>query len=225
MKKIVYHGSQYIIEKPEYGKGARNNDYGRGFYCTESAELAKEWACAKDTDGYANKYELDLSNLKILNLNSPEYNILNWLAVLAKHRTYWQSSSIAEEAKVYLQQHFLVDISPYDIIIGYRADDSYFSFAQDFISNSISLKKLTEAMHLGKLGEQIVLKSGRAFQSIRFLGVEDALREEYFIKKISRDREARREYRKSKSGSVDVNDVFMLDIMRTGGKEGDARLY
>ena len=111
MKKIIYHGSQYIIEKPEFGKGAAQNDYGRVFYCTESIELAKEWACAKDTNGYANQYELDATGLKILNLNASEYSILNWLAILTKNRTYWQNASIAEEAKKYLQQHFLIDIS------------------------------------------------------------------------------------------------------------------
>lgn len=47
MKLRLYHGSENIIEVPEYGKGMRNNDYGRGFYCTEDIELAREWACAK----------------------------------------------------------------------------------------------------------------------------------------------------------------------------------
>ena len=37
MKKILYHGSEFLIEKPEFGKGARHNDYGRGFYCTENS--------------------------------------------------------------------------------------------------------------------------------------------------------------------------------------------
>lgn len=37
----------------------------------------------------------------------------------------------------------------------------YFSFAQDFVAGVISLEKLSEAMRLGKLGEQIVLKSPR----------------------------------------------------------------
>lgn len=27
----LYHGSKNIIEMPEYGKGARHNDYGKGF--------------------------------------------------------------------------------------------------------------------------------------------------------------------------------------------------
>lgn len=44
MKKILYHGSEFLIEKPEFGKVARHNDYGRGFYCTENIELAREWA-------------------------------------------------------------------------------------------------------------------------------------------------------------------------------------
>ena len=224
MKKVLYHGSEFTIEKPEFGKGARQNDYGRGFYCTENLELAKEWACAKNTDGYANKYQMDFKGLKILNLNSEEYNILNWLAILTANRTYWQNSSISEEAKKYLQKNFLIDISGYDIIMGYRADDSYFSFAQDFVSNTISLKQLSEAMRLGKLGEQIVLKSKKAFQTIQFLGAEAVSKEEYFPKKMSRDRNARREYRKSRQDNINVNDLFMIDIMREGIKNGDSRL-
>ncbi len=224
MNKTIFHGSEFVIMKPEYGKGAISNDYGRGFYCTENEELAKEWACAKDTNGYANRYELHLDNLSVLNLNNPQYSILNWLAILAENRTYWQKGSIAEEAKKYLQKNFLPDISGYDIIVGYRADDSYFSFAQDFVANTISLRQLSEAMRLGKLGEQVVLKSQRAFEAINFVDFVPADREEYFIKKAARDREARKEYRSSKKQAADIHDLFMLDIMREGIKNGDVRL-
>lgn len=149
MKKILYHGSEQILRKPEYGKGARANDYGRGFYCTESEELAKEWACSRGADGYANRYELVCDGLNILNLNSGDYNILNWMALLAKNRTYWQKGSISEEAKNYLQNYFLIDSSSYDVIIGYRADDSYFSFAQDFAANTISVNQLSSGVPFG----------------------------------------------------------------------------
>ena len=220
----LYHGSENIIEKPIYGKGARYNDYGKGFYCTENIELAKEWACAKQKNGYANIYDLDLSELKVLNLNSGSYNILNWLAVLADNRTYWQNGSIAEPAKNYIKENFLPDISTYDVIIGYRADDSYFSFAQDFVSGVISLQKLAQAMRLGKLGEQIVLKSQKAFAQIQFAGYENADAEEYYIKKNEREREARRQYRRNKKEQADVNELFILDIMREEIKNGDARL-
>ena len=225
MKKILYHGSELLIETPEFGKGARHNDYGRGFYCTESIELAKEWACAKQKNGYVNIYELDMTGLNTLNLNAPEYHILNWLAILADNRTYWQNGSIAEEAKKYIKENFLIDITPYDVVIGYRADDSYFSFAQDFVSGVISLEKLSEAMRLGKLGEQIVLKSPKAFESIRFQDYKNVDAETYYIKKAEREREVRREYRKRKKESADIHELFMLDIMREGMKNGDTRLF
>lgn len=221
---LVYHGSDHIIEKPVYNGSKRTNDYGYGFYTTESIELAKEWACSDQRNGFANIYEFNPEGLSMLRLNSPEYNILNWLAILTKYRSYWQNGSIAEKAKNYLQQHFFVDPAPYDVIIGYRADDSYFTFAQDFVAGTISLKKLSEAMRLGKLGEQIVLKSEKAFEHIRFVGAEPADAETYYEKKALRDREARRAYRSTRQVSNALNELYMIDIMREGIENGDPRL-
>ncbi len=221
---IVFHGSEHIVEKPVFHGGKKSNDYGYGFYTTESLDLAKEWACAKNTDGYANRYELDMDGLSVLNLNSPEYSILNWLAVLTHYRSYWQNGSIAETAKKYLQEHFFIDPEEYDIIIGYRADDSYFSFAQDFVAGTISLQKLSEAMRLGKLGEQIVLKSVRAYTQIHFQGADFAEAQRWYDKKSVRDREARRAYRRSKGTADGTADLYMLDIMREGITSGDSRL-
>ncbi len=221
---IVYHGSTKIIKTPVYNGSKRTNDYGYGFYTTENLELAKEWACSDNKKGYANIYETDLAGLKILNLNAPEYNILNWLAILVRYRTYWQKGSIAEEAKKYLNDNFFIDPSDYDVIIGYRADDSYFSFAQDFVSGTISLAKLSEAMRLGKLGEQIVFKSRESYSHLHFIGTEEAIPEVYFEKKTERDREARRAYRSTKGSADRINDLFILDIMREGIKNGDPRL-
>lgn len=220
----IYHGSENIIYKPEFGKGKTTNDYGRGFYCTESMELAKEWACSNGNDGYANSYELDLDGLKILRLNEPPYHVLNWLAVLAANRTYWERGSISENAKTYLQQNFYVDVSAYDIIIGYRADDSYFTFAKNFVANGISLQQLQVAMRLGKLGEQIVLKSREAFEHIQFSEAINAPAETYYLRKLARDRDARMEYRTSVRNGANANDLFMIDIIREEIRNGDPRL-
>jgi hypothetical protein len=221
---IVYHGSDHIIETPLYNGSKRTNDYGYGFYTTENKELAMEWACSDNRDGFANIYELNTDGLHILNLNDSQYTILNWLAVLTKYRSYWQSGSVAEEAKNYLQKYFFVDSSEYDIVIGYRADDSYFSFAQDFVSGAISLRKLSEAMRLGKLGEQVVLKSKKSFSQIRFIDAEAAAAEIYFEKKSIRDRDARRAYRLSRKEAENINELYMLDIMREEIRNGDPRL-
>lgn len=224
MSVRLYHGSEVIVERPEFGKGARHNDYGKGFYCTENPELAREWACAKQKNGYVNIYDLDMTGLSVLNLNDPQYNILNWLAILADNRTYWQNGSISEDAKDYIKTHFLLDISGYDVIIGYRADDSYFSFAQDFVAGVISLEKLSEAMRLGKLGEQIVLKSPKAFDQIEFVGCENVDSDIYYTRKMERERDARREYRKRKREKADIHELYIIDIMREEMTNGDARL-
>lgn len=220
----VYHGSDHIIEKPLYNGSKRTNDYGYGFYTTKNQELAKEWACADNRDGYANCYDACFEGLSILDLQKPEYNILNWLAILTRYRTYWQSGSIAEEAKKYLQDNFYIDPNEYDVIIGYRADDSYFSFAQDFVSGTISLSKLSEAMRLGKLGEQVVFKSEKSFSHIKFINAETVRSDMYYEKKVERDREARRAYRNTKGHSDSINELFMIDIMREGIVNGDPRL-
>lgn len=225
MDKIkICHGSEYIIREPIFGKGKSTNDYGKGFYCTEDIELAKEWACSRNNDGFANVYELDCKGLNILKLNGSPYNILNWLAILAANRTYWERTSISENAKKYLHKNFLIDVSEYDIIIGYRANDSYFTFAKNFVSNTISIQQLQVAMRLGQLGEQIVLKSEKAFKRIKFITFENAIAEIYYGKKVKRDKTARQKYVKYVKNTPNNDDLFMIDIMREGIKNGDSRL-
>lgn len=215
-KRIIYHGSISIIEKPVYGLGKPYNDYGRGFYCTENIELAKEWACVDDqTNGYCNKYELDLDGLNVLDLTSKSYSILNWMAVLVKFRTFDLVSPISRRAKEFLLKNYYVDVERYDVVIGYRADDSYFRFAKDFLNNTISVQKLSEAMKLGKLGLQTVLISEKAFNSIRYLGSEHVDHQTYHTKRVARDKQAREGYFSVQESHVE-NEEFINDIMRKG---------
>lgn len=166
MKRKIYHGSSKIIEKPEFGYGKPYNDYGLGFYCTEQIDMAREWGVSKEKDGIANCYEIDCSGLEILNLNDEKYCILHWLSILLENREFEVSSALAAEAKEYILKKFKIEYEEYDAIVGYRADDSYFSFAQDFINGAISYRQLNRAMHLGKLGQQFVLKSKRHFSRL-----------------------------------------------------------
>ena len=220
MKIDIYHGSDHIIEHPQFGEGKSYNDYGQGFYCTEHAELAKEWACAADSDGYANHYQLDYSGLSVLNLNAPEYNILNWLAILLENRKFNVADGLPQRAKTYLQENFKVDYKKYDVIIGYRADDSYFSYAGDFVNGTLSLADLSEAMRLGKLGEQVVLKSKKAFDSLTFVEAVKAPRQEYFAKYKTRDEEARARYRQIATKPVAEDETYVIDIIRNNWKNG-----
>lgn len=219
---IIYHGSKDIIEKPEFGKGNRKNDYGLGFYCTENIELAKEWACSNNQmNGYANKYEFDLSTSKVLDLREEKYSILNWIAILLKFRTFDTNTPISAQAKEYILQNFYVDVEQYDVIIGYRADDSYFSFAKDFINNAISVEQLAEAMKLGDLGIQIVLKSKKAFYTIKYKNYELAECINYYVKRVNRDKQAREMYLNGFRKNFFSSGLFVMDIIRKGVKNGD----
>ncbi len=224
MIRTIYHGSSRIIEKPEYGAGKKYNDYGLGFYCTDSLEMAKEWGVSKDTNGFANQYTIDCDGLTILDLNNPQYCILNWLAVLLENREFDAASPLAYQAKEYILSTFHVEYEAADCMIGYRADDSYFSFAQDFVNGTISYRQLNRAMHLGKLGQQFVLKSREAFDRIRFIGYETAESADWYARKMARDRAARREYFNVERNRIDKNDLFITQILSEEMKRDDARL-
>ena len=223
---LLYHGSSEIIEKPTFGLGSDKNDYGRGFYCTESAELAKEWACPTVKNSFANKYKLDMSDLNVLYLNKNGYNILNWIALLLKNRVFQKRTPISRQASEYILKEFLPDISGYDVIWGYRADDSYFSYAKDFLNNAISVNQLAEAMKLGELGEQVVLISRSAFDNIHFIEYEIADGSIYNAQRMIREKRARKAYLDKHGTNFSINrtDLFVRDILTEQVKNDDPRL-
>ena len=225
-KLVIYHGSKDIIEKPYYHGGKAENDYGFGFYCTENLDLAKEWSCSNnENNGFANKYSIDTTGLKILDLTNKRYSILNWVAILLKHRTFDLSNEISKQAKEYLIKNFYIDVDEYDIVIGYRADDSYFSFARDFINNTISVRQLSKAMELGQLGKQVVIISKLAFDKLHFDGFETADKLEYYTKRKARDERARNDYLNgTRKDAIISDDLFIIDIIRRVIKDGDTNL-
>ena len=221
-KITLYHGSEQIIESPTFGLGKQNNDFGLGFYCTESEELAKEWAVFSLRNGFVNRYSLDTEYLKILNLNSPDYTILNWIAVLVAHRLFSIKSPAAQRAKRYLIDNFGVNVNAYDLIIGYRADDSYFDFAASFLNNGISVQQLANAMRLGKLGEQIVIKSKYAFSLLHYDGFSIAEKEKYYVRRKARNDETDQLY--SDILEEETDGLYILDIIRGGIQNDDPRI-
>lgn len=222
-KKItLFHGSEKIVETPVFGEGKKNNDFGLGFYCTESEALAKEWAVSSLRDGFSNRYTLDTEYLNILNLNSSEYTILNWIAVLVEHRLFSIKTPVAHRAKRYLIDNFGINTNAYDLITGYRADDSYFDYAESFLNNGISVEQLARAMRLGKLGEQVILKSKFAFSRIQFEGFDVAEKEEFYVLRKARNDKANRHYLEILEEESDG--LYIQDIIRGGITNDDPRI-
>jgi len=79
-------------------------------------------------------------------------------------------------------------------------------------------------MHLGKLGQQFVLKSKQAFDRIQFLGYEVAEHDEWYAKKMLRDRSARREYFSVERNKRQRGDLYITQILDEEMKPDDERL-
>ncbi len=219
----LYHGSVGPVEKPVFGYGNVRNDYGEGFYCTEDRELAGEWACSDGSDGTINSYLLDVSGLDILRLSSEEFTTLHWLEILVENRGIRPGAPVMSAGIEWLRENFSIDVSEYDVIVGHRADDSYYSFTRAFLANEISLELLSRAMTLGGLGEQVVLKSERAFNSIQFDGCEKADAELYHQKFECRDQKARSDFAAMRA-EHSLDGLFIRDLVREGVNADDPRL-
>ena len=164
-KILLYHGSPDKVIVPQYGFGEDKHDYGRGFYLTEDIELAKEWAVCRpnETNGWVHKYELDTTELKILDFQ--QHDVLVWLAELMKHRDADDSRRYKVLSEKFITKYGL-DTTDYDIIKGWRANASYFYIAKEFVRDNIDMEILEELLSLGGLGIQYCLKSEKAFAKL-----------------------------------------------------------
>lgn len=179
----IFHGSNKQITV-EFGKGKNNNDYGKAFYCTEDEHQAKLWAVSKNGWGYVYEYSIDTEGLKVLKID--ENNVLLWIAILMNNRELSDLSPSGEvNLSLFIEKYLTVDVNDYDIIVGYRADDSYFKFATSFIEGALTYEYLVKSVKLGNLGYQVAIKSEEAFNRLNLMN-------SYFLQSP----ELKNEYRK-----------------------------
>ena len=209
---LYYYGADSLVERPVYNSERSNpsNDYGKGFYLTPDIDMARLWA-SRYEKGFCITYDVNTDKLNNLVLDeSTDENILKWITLLVRHR-FSKDEYAANKAVIdWLIAHYATDFSDIDAVIGYRADDSYFTYSRDFVQNNISLQALSEAMHLGKLGSQYVLKSAKAFNSISIVDyekVEKTNEYELFRKNTLK------EFHRIK-GNDSIDNLFIRDIMR-----------
>jgi hypothetical protein len=198
---VLYHGSNSVIERPDIGLGRINNDYGKGFYLTELEEPAGEWAVQHSRkDGYINKYRLNYCKLGVLDLN--KYNVKAWISVLMQNR----GGNFTREVELDMVRYTRanpIDIKDYDVIIGWRADDSYFRFIRSYVTGKLDLEELSEVIKLGNLGVQWCLKSEKAFKSLTFIGSKVASTKKYLESAQNRDRFGREAYDRLMLSKID----------------------
>lgn len=187
----IYHGNKKEDLIPEFGLGSSDNDYGKGFYTTPGIELAKEWAWGTYTSGnkgYVHTFELYTDGLNILNLT--ELDSIHWIAELVYNRKLnIQDKEVVQDNIKILLEKYKLDTSEHDVIIGYRANDSYFAYAEAFVSGTIYKDTLEKALRTGELGIQVFIKSAKAFQNLKKTAVEEVPEKYrgYFVKRDKKD--------------------------------------
>lgn len=213
----IYHGSKLIIGKPLFQGSDPTNDYGPAFYLTLDLEAAKSWACRNDNVGVVNEYIVKndvFNSFKTLDLtNKDKYSVLNWIAILMHFRQLDSSFRRNNEIAIKWLEKYYIDVTQYDVVIGYRADDAYFRFPTRFISNDLALEDLEEIFKLGSLGIQYCFISQKAIDSLKYNKVIECdrsfLGHHYLTVKA-----ASRDFDKMLNKPKDPNKTYILDLMR-----------
>lgn len=162
----LYHGSDHVVEKPAYGEGKPDNDYGSGFYTTRIKERADDWALIYGTENaVVSQYQINLSNMDVLYLD--DYGPMAWIAEVICNRGV--TSMIAREFSDEFVSRYKVNTNDADLIVGYRADDSYGDVIESFMSGEITVDEVKKLFYKGELGEQYFIKSHKAFKRLQYV--------------------------------------------------------
>ena len=148
---ILYHTSFDIIKEPDIKRGRPNADFAQGFYLSDNEDFSKRWARnRKDMTSYLNKYILNIEGLKIKTFTRD----IEWYDYIYSNRN---------GKKDYL--------SEYDIIIGPIANDTLYDTLGVLTSGFFKKEQALEVYKIGKQYNQIVIKTQKALNGLKF---EDA---------------------------------------------------
>ena len=96
-----------------------------------------------------------------------DHGVLAWIAEVVAHRGI--SDENASIVGTRLVELYKPDTNNMDIVKGYRADDSYTQVIEAFLLNQINLFEVERLFYKGSLGNQVFLKSEKAFENIQWI--------------------------------------------------------
>lgn len=145
-KVFLYHGSTQQVEYPEIRREKYNKDFYWGFYCTLLENQAVRWASRFKRSGVINTYSY-IENPKLRILKFPEMNDA-WLDFIVACRSG--------------KSH------DYDIVEGAMADDTIFTYVQDFIDGNISRAAFWELARFKYPTHQVSFHTAKALDTLTF---------------------------------------------------------
>ena len=132
-------------------------------------------------------------SLRCLSIDAAE-DILSWMAILMRHRPGTDSRRWDLIQQRFIEKYY-IDVDAYDVVFGYRANDSYLAIAKQFARGEIGVGILVRLLKLGSFGIQVCVKSRLAYTRLRYLETSGVNYEQYHAQFISRDEDSRRSMR------------------------------
>ena len=143
---ILYHGSPVIVEVPEIRISRFHKDFYYGFYTTAIYQQAVRWAVRFSGNGYVNQYTFT-PDPGLRQLVFPEMTE-EWLDFITACR--------------------LGKTHDYDIVEGPMANDTIYSYVQDYVDGNISRKAFWELSRFKYPTHQVSFHTARALETLRF---------------------------------------------------------
>lgn len=148
----IFHAGYDVIKEPDIHYGRKNADFGQGFYTTDDSSFAKRWVREKQgAEEVVNRYELDESSLKIKVFERDQ----SWFEYIFSNRR--------ARPDIY---------GDYDVIIGPIANDTIYETFGIITSGFLSDEEAMKLLMVGPCSMQIVLKSKKASDNLKFISSE-----------------------------------------------------
>ena len=148
--KIIYHGSNVIVQKPKILINGHYKDFGYGFYCTNLKKQEKRWDLTKRGESVVNSYVYTInSDLKICSF---KVMTEEWLEFVVNCRRG--------------KEH------EFDIVDGPMADDQIWDYVEDYMAGNISKVAFWELVKFKYPTHQIVFCTEEALKTLHFEGSE-----------------------------------------------------
>lgn len=153
----IYHGSIFVVEKPNLEVLNFRTDFGKGFYTTTDLEQAKRWSGIKKKrlekgnriKQYVNIYEYtENNNLNILNF---EEATEEWLKFVYKNR---QSEGLIHE---------------YDIVKGPVANDNLYQVLVGYENGTYNIEETIKRLKTYLLSNQVSFYTNEALNCIKYI--------------------------------------------------------
>lgn len=142
----IYHASGEIVKFPEVRMSKYTKDFSWGFYCTNNIKQAEKWALRRNITPIINVYNYNENcELKILKFEKMNDEWLDFVVNCRKGQ-----------------------IHSYDIVEGPMADDTIWTYLEDFLNEKISRSAFWELAKFKYPTHQISFHTLNALKTLSF---------------------------------------------------------